>query len=219
VRSGQGDFDGASSVGELTRENKGARPTTGRAFLSRLSETELPGLCAHIIFWSIVIFGVALDLWTKRAVFGWLEQQPDQRYPVIDGFVELVMALNNGAAFNLFSGHPNWLIAVSAAALGVIVIIFFFSGDQHRLLHVALGFFTAGVCGNLYDRIFNDGLVRDFIDVRYWPGRHWPAFNVADSMLCTAVGLLILSSFLTEKPSRKHDRQRKAEHSSPHQGR
>jgi signal peptidase II len=119
----------------------------------------------------------------------------------------------------LFSGHPNWLIAVSAVAMGIILVIFFLSGDQHRILHVALGFFTAGVCGNLYDRIFNDGLVRDFIDVMYWPGRHWPAFNLADSMLCTAVGLLILSSFLTEKSSRKHGRQRKEEHSTPHQGR
>jgi signal peptidase II len=179
----------------------------------------MPGLRAHVIFWSIVISAATLDLWTKSAVFRWLEQQPDHRYTVIDGFVELVMALNNGAAFSLFSGHPNWLIGVSAAALGVILVIFLLSGDQNRLLHVALGFFTAGVCGNLYDRIFNDGLVRDFIDVTYWPGRHWPAFNIADSMLCTAVGLLILSSLLTEKPSRKHDRQHKAEHSKPHQGR
>ena len=206
-------------MGELTRENEDARPTTGRAFLSRLSETEMPGLRAHIVFWSIVIFGVCLDLWTKRAVFEWLEQQPHQTFAVIDRFLNLVMALNNGAAFNLFSGHPNWLIAVSAVAMGIILVIFFLSGDQHRILHVALGFFTAGVCGNLYDRIFNDGLVRDFIDVMYWPGRHWTAINLADSMLCTAVGLLILSSIITEKSSRKHGRQRKAEHSTPHQGR
>lgn len=199
-------------MAEFARENEGARPKKGRAFLSRLRSAELPGLRAHIVFWSIVGCGVALDLWTKSAIFRWLEQQPDQRYPVVDGFVELVMALNNGAAFNLFSGHPKWLITVSAAALGAILVIFFLSSDRHKLIHVALGLFTAGVCGNLYDRIFNGGLVRDFIDIRYWPGRHWPAFNVADSMLCTAVGLLILSSFLTEKPCRKHDRQRKAEH-------
>jgi signal peptidase II len=66
------------------------------------------------------------------------------------------------------------------------------------LVHVALGLFAAGVCGNLYDRIFNDGLVRDFIDV-YYRQHHWPAFNVADSMLCIAVGLGIISCFWAPK--------------------
>ena len=68
-----------------------------------------------------------------------------------------------------------------------------------KIFVVALSLFAAGVAGNLYDRAFNDGLVRDFIDIMYWPGKHWPAFNVADSMLCTAVGLLILSSLLSPK--------------------
>ena len=75
-------------------------------------------------------------------------------------------------------------------------------------MHVALGLFTAGICGNLWDRIFNDGRVRDFIDIVYWPGKHWPAFNIADSMLCIGVGLMIISS-LTEQSYRKCVQQRK----------
>ena len=55
------------------------------------------------------------------------------------------------------------------------------------MVQVALGLFAAGVSGNLWDRIFNGGQVRDFIDVVYWPGRHWHTFNVADAMLCIAV--------------------------------
>ena len=64
----------------------------------------------------------------------------------------------------------------------------------------ALGLFMGGVAGNLYDRLFNDGMVRDFIDV-YWRGWHWPAFNVADSMLCVAVGIFVVRSLLTARPS------------------
>jgi signal peptidase II len=64
------------------------------------------------------------------------------------------------------------------------------------------------VCGNMYDRIFNGGAVRDFIDV-YYRGHHWHTFNVADSLLCIGVGLLIISTFLIERPGRKHDQQRK----------
>ncbi len=161
--------------------------------------TKLPGLTAQLIFWPLVAGGLALDLWTKAAVFDWLHRQGRTSFPVIDGFLRLVMALNDGAAFGLFRGKPHWLAAVSVVALIMVLAVFLFGSVKHKLMHVALGLFTAGVLGNLYDRIFNDGLVRDFIDVVYWPGRHWPAFNVADSMLCIAVALLIISMLITQK--------------------
>lgn len=110
------------------------------------------------------------------------------------------MATNNGAAFGLFAGHPYWLIVVSVVALVVILVCFLFGGAKQRLVNVALGLFAAGICGNLYDRIFNDGLVRDFIDV-YYRQHHWPAFNVADSLLCIAVGLGIISCLWGPKHS------------------
>jgi lipoprotein signal peptidase len=52
-------------------------------------------------------------------------------------------------------------------------------------------------------------MVRDFIDVVYWPGRHWPAFNAADSMLCIAVAMMITAAYVTEKPCRRRARQQK----------
>ena len=99
-------------------------------------------------------------------------------------------------------------MVVSVIALVIILVIFLLSGTEKKLIHIALGLFAAGVCGNLYDRIFYDGFVRDFIDIVYWPGKHWPAFNVADSMLCIAVGLLVISAS-TGKSSRKHAQQHK----------
>jgi signal peptidase II len=167
----------------------------------------MAGLKSHIIFWFLTFAGICLDLWSKSAVFRWLQRQPDNRVSVIDGFLRLVTAENPGAAFGMASGQRYLLLAVSVIAMVIILMIFIFSRTEQRLLHVALGLFTAGVCGNLYDRIFNNGLVRDFIDVVYWPGKHWPAFNVADSMLCISVGLIIISSFFTQLSSRKHARK------------
>ncbi|MHC4645275.1 MAG: signal peptidase II [Planctomycetota bacterium] len=181
----------------MKKDQTDVRSAGGPMLLSRLSAAKLPDTKAHIIFWSITVLGISLDLWSKSAIFRWLERRPDGRFPIIDGFLHLVIALNDGAAFNLFAGHLNWLIAVSVIALTVIIVIFLLSGSRHSLLYVALALFTAGVCGNLYDRIFNEGRVRDFIDVVYWPGRHWPAFNVADSMLCIAVVLLFISTYRT----------------------
>jgi signal peptidase II len=172
------------------------RPCCCRAF-PKSGSLSLPDAKAHLIFWLIFMFGLLLDLWSKKAIFAWLSDAGS--FTIIDGFLKLVMAENTGAAFGIAAGKRSLLMATSVVALAGVVAIFLFSGDKQRLVQAALGLFTAGVSGNLYDRIFNDGRVRDFIDVVYWPGRHWPAFNLADSMLCISVGLLIISTLRTPK--------------------
>jgi len=190
---------------ETRTDETSARLTPSRALLKQIS-LALPDTKAHLIFWSLTIGGLALDLWSKKVVFDWLA--PQERFSVLDGFLQLVPALNNGAAFGWFAGRAYFLAAVSIGAVVAIFAVFLFSGSRQRLVHIALGLFAAGVCGNLYDRIFNGGAVRDFIDV-YYRSFHWHTFNIADSLLCLGVGALILSTFLTEKPARRHDRQRK----------
>ena len=159
------------------------------------------------MFWPVVVIGLAVDLWTKSAIFNWLEERGS--ISIINGFLQLVLAENDGAAFGIASGKYHLLVIVSVVALIAILAIFLFGGTRQKLVQISLGLFAAGVCGNLWDRLFNDGRVRDFIDVVYWPGKHWPSFNVADAMLCIGVGLLILSTFSTAKQSRKHGQQHK----------
>ena len=168
----------------------------------------LPDSKAHLIFWSLALGGLLLDLWSKKVAFEWIGQQPSQSVSIINGFLRFIIALNDGAAFSTFAGKPYILMTISIVALMVVIGVFLFSGTQYRLIHIALGLFTGGILGNLYDRIFNDGMVRDFIDV-YIGNKHWPTFNVADSLLCIGVGLLIISTFLTEKSSQKHAQQHK----------
>ena len=163
----------------------------------------------HLVFWPVFIAGLALDLWTKKAVFEWLRNAEIDAFTIIDGFLRLQLAVNPGAAFGMAAGHRWKLIAVSVAALAVVLLVFLFAAGSRKIFNVALGLFAAGVCGNLYDRLFNGGFVRDFIDVVYWPGRHWPAFNVADSMLCIAVALLILSSFTARQSCQTRAQQQK----------
>ena len=190
---------------ETKTKASSARPSPSRAFFKQMA-LSLPDAKTHLIFWSLMAGGLILDLWTKKAVFDWLK--PQETYPIINGFLRLTIAVNNGAAFNLFAGKPYFLAVVSIIAIVGIFAVFLFSGGLHRTVHIALGLFAAGVCGNLYDRLFKDGSVRDFIDV-YRGTYHWPTFNVADSLLCIGVGLLIISTFLTERPAQKHDQQQK----------
>jgi signal peptidase II len=151
-----------------------------------------PDSKAHLIFWLIFICGLFLDLYSKKIIFQWLSVKGS--FNIIDGILKFVLAENTGAAFGIAAGKRFLLVATSAIAFAGVIAIFIFGHIKRRLVQVALGLFAAGVAGNLYDRIFNDGRVRDFIDVTYWPGVHWPAFNLADSMLCISVVLLIIST-------------------------
>lgn len=185
-----------------TQEQQADQVTQCSCLLDRCKEA-LPDKVAHLIFWPIALSGLILDLWTKQAVFAALRDRSDQSLSIIKGFLTFRMALNDGAAFGIAGGQQVLLIAVSAVALVVILCVFLFGAARQRVMQVALGLFTAGVCGNLWDRMFNEGRVRDFIDVVYWPGRHWHTFNVADAMLCVAVGLLVVTTLFTDSSCQK----------------
>lgn len=167
------------------------------------SKRHAASVSLHLLFWPIFIAGLVLDLLSKSVVFNWLADTPQQGFTIIKGFLYLQLAQNRGAAFGIAAGHRIMLVAVAVTALVVVFAISLFTKSHSKIFCVALALFAAGICGNLYDRLFNNGLVRDFIDVVYWPGKHWPAFNVADSMLCIAMVLLFLSSFSTHSSSQK----------------
>jgi len=169
-------------------------------FVSGRVISRMPDSWGHLIFWPLAAGGVAFDLWSKAAIFECLRHKPGGTVTIIEGFLEFISVYNRGAAFGIADGQRGFLTIISVIALVVILGLFLFSGVKQRILQVAFGLFAAGVCGNLYDRIFNEGRVRDFIDIVYWPGKHWPAFNVADSLLVIAVGLVIASSLLSGDP-------------------
>ena len=105
---------------ETRTEDTSAQLTPCRALLKQIPLL-LPDTKAHLIFWPLMIGGLALDLWTKKAVFDWLG--PYERHSVIDGFFQLVPALNNGAAFGWFAGRAYFLAAVSIGAVIVILCL------------------------------------------------------------------------------------------------
>ena len=166
---------------------------------------------ACLLFWPIAIGGAALDLWSKSAVFEWLSQIQEQEYSIIDGFLKFILRENSGAAFSAFQGWRTFLVAISCVALVVVIGIFFFGKLYSKIALVALACITGGIAGNLYDRMFNEGRVRDFIDVNLiFRDYHWPTFNVADSLLCIGVGLLIITN-LKDSISQTPDPQQKEE--------
>jgi len=50
-----------------------ARISQSRAFFKQMA-LSLPDAKTHLIFWSLMVGGLALDLWTKKAIFDWLKR-------------------------------------------------------------------------------------------------------------------------------------------------
>jgi len=138
---------------------------------------------------------ILLDQLTKqwiRSVFVYGESRP-----VIDGFFNLVYVRNDGAAWNILSGQSIILILISVAVL-VLLIIYRRSFLTEKLLHkILFGLMIGGIVGNLIDRI-RFGWVTDFLDFQFGT-YHYPSFNVADSAICIAVGLYIITNLLQKK--------------------
>jgi signal peptidase II len=163
----------------------------------------------YLLFFAIAIAGCLVDLATKRWIFDRLGF-PGPTWWLWQGHVGFQTSLNEGALWGIGQG---WVVVFSSlsviAAAGILVWLF--RGKAARDLHltIALGCITAGVFGNLYDRLGLPGLtwppnhplhplggrvyaVRDWILVVIF-GYHWPNFNIADSLLVCGAALLFWS--------------------------
>jgi signal peptidase II len=166
------------------------------------------------------VFGLALDLYTKKVAFEKLapwgvdtledgrvivyvpkgEEQPIYRFwPLWLNFQAMA---NQGAVFGIGQGQRALFLTVSVAAVAFILYLFATSGRQ-RFYQFILGLLLAGVLGNMYDRV-TLGYVRDMIEI--FPGRMlfgrrvfpW-IFNIADSLLCVGVALIFVYSLRAPK--------------------
>jgi len=155
-----------------------------------------------VVFWAVAALGAAADLLTKHLVFGRLPHRDSAPIVVIRGFLRIVHSENRGGLFGLGQGSVAWL--VFGVAAGALVIWFAHRRDARTAgVQIALALVLAGAIGNVFDRVAL-GHVRDFVDVCYWPGRHWPAFNVADAGICVgAAWLAVHALFFAPKPARR----------------
>lgn len=141
----------------------------------------------------------ALDQATKwwildksEGVLGWQE-------PVIPGWFDLCYWANTGAAFSAFHGRNTMFIFISLAALIGLCVATVRGVFPDRLSQTGVGLLVGGILGNLTDRLVHSHVV-DFllVDLHVRFADPWPAFNVADSAICIAVGLFLIGSFRTQ---------------------
>jgi signal peptidase II len=154
-----------------------------------LGATEVTSSLRYRLVWAaIALVGLALDVVTKIVAVSRLD--PAEPVRLLNGLLTLRLIRNPGAAFS--SGTQfTAVFAVVAVAVLVFVVVRLVPRLGHPGWAVALGLLTAGVAGNLSDRLFRQpapfrGHVVDFLQLPYWP-----IFNVAD-MCITGAAVLIM---------------------------
>lgn len=164
-----------------------------------------------IAFWITVVIGAAVDLWSKFWAFEqsglvYSSSGPRDTIQIIPGWLDLILAKNDGAAFSLFAGQFNFFMVISVVAVFVLVYFTHIAKKHVILVSINLGLILAGVIGNFWDRVVFES-VRDFIVVHtpdtgflFIDGRHeWPTFNVADIWICVGAGVVAVLNWNEEE--------------------
>lgn len=142
---------------------------------------------------------IILDQWSKYMI--------DTRFyvgeslPVIKGFFNLTYVRNSGAAFGFGGEYSNWFRYSMFRALPVGACLWLvwmmIKMKSPLLLDIAYSLILGGAVGNLIDRFRLDYVV-DMFDF-YYGKSHFATFNVADSAITVAAGLVILDFFVQRK--------------------
>lgn len=154
----------------------------------------------------IAVIGITvvwLDQLTKALVLQFLGYA--QEKVVLDGFFKFVHWGNTGAAWSLFRGNNELLALVALVALVVLFLSRHHFDSSTLPGQVAFGFIFGGIVGNLIDRL-RWGHVIDFLyfylQQRGGTEIGFPAFNIADSAICTGVGLIFWITWRNERAAR-----------------
>jgi len=144
--------------------------------------------------------------------FVWLIADQVTKYLVVDSmelyqsieilpFFNLTYVHNPGAAFSFLAdqgGWQRWFFTAIAAIASIIFTVWLAKTPKTQtMLNIAFALMLSGALGNLIDRVLF-GYVIDFLDF-YIAGKHWPAFNIADSMIFIGAALMIIDSFINDE--------------------
>ena len=98
---------------------------------------------------------------------------------------------NNGAVFGSFSGMRFMLIGVTAVMIIVCSFMLIKNYKKSKFFSWSLALVISGGIGNLIDRIFRNGRVVDYFDVKLF---NFAIFNFADC--CVVIGVIMLMIYV-----------------------
>ncbi|MCB0088856.1 MAG: signal peptidase II [Caldilineaceae bacterium] len=154
---------------------------------------------SRILILLFVIFTcVGCDQATKRVAETHLRTSAPISY--LNNTVRLEYAENPGAFLSLGAGlsedAQHWIFTIMVTLIlgGFLLFAFLYLHNLRLATLIALALYIGGGLGNLIDRLFNNGVVVDFMNVGVGSLRTG-IFNVADMAIMAAVAILLITQF------------------------
>lgn len=150
------------------------------------------------IYGLIIALSIIADQLSKNLILQHMQYM--QRLAVIPGFFDLILVYNTGAAFSFLADEGGWqkfLFMGLALIICVYLLKEIICDGFGTVGKFGAAMIIGGAVGNVIDRLIH-GHVVDFI-LLYYHNWFYPAFNIADSLICVGAVLLVLESFFHRK--------------------
>lgn len=151
---------------------------------------------ALIIFAVVAVLGFALDQVTKALAEAYLD--PSDPPILFGGLLRLQLIWNPGAAFSIGT-ELTWIFTILSLLVLIAMAVLVVPRLGSPKWALGFGLVTAGVLGNVTDRLFRPpgpfvGHVVDFLQVP-----NFAIFNVADMCVTSAAVILVAISLFTRE--------------------
>ena len=121
----------------------------------------------------------------------------NQNYIEVNKFLNFTPVWNKGISFGMFSDFTNVNFFMTIITSIIILIIFFWIiRVKNIILNLSLLLIISGAIGKLIDRLKYQAVV-DFVDIHVYE-LHWPAFNLADSLITIGALIYLIGIFSSE---------------------
>ena len=143
----------------------------------------------------IAITSIVLDQIIKNVFF--LFMNYGDSIAIIDGFFNITLIGNTGAAFSILSSNTILLILISIIFLNALYFGFIKGKNLNAIEQISFGLLIGGIMGNLIDRVIHMQVI-DYLDFNFF-GFDFPVFNLADILIVVSMVLIIVQIFKGEK--------------------
>ena len=146
------------------------------------------------------LFGIAfattlLDQLIKNGLL--LFMSYGESVTLINGFFNVTLIGNSGAAFSILSSNTLLLIIISLICLNVLYFCFIKGKDLNDFEQVSFGLLIGGILGNLIDRVLRMQVI-DYLDFNFF-GYNFPVFNLADIAIVISMVLIVIQVIKGDK--------------------
>ncbi|HPD82261.1 MAG: signal peptidase II [Alphaproteobacteria bacterium] len=147
------------------------------------------------------VFKAELEL-KPLGLFDWLTSTTRLPFASVEltSFFNLSMVWNEGISFGLFQNGNPWPLTIIALAISGFFSIWL-ARSKTWIEAISLSMVIGGALGNVIDRLHFRAVV-DFLDfhIKEW---HYPAFNVADSLVSIGIVILVVNSLFFDPRNKK----------------